>query len=82
MSVNIDPEVREAILSVLKEEQNRTLSRHGKIVLVALGILIILLFYWTRFQVVEVHSRVGFYKLNRLTGNIEWIYGDEIRNLN
>ncbi len=42
-----------------------------KITLFTILIIVILFLYWTRYQTVEVHNpdMVGFYKINRLTGN-------------
>ena len=40
------------------------------------------LLYWTRFQVIDVHAMngVGFYKINRLTGETVLVSGlDQIR---
>jgi hypothetical protein len=40
--------------------------------------------YWTRFQVIDVHAMngVGFYKINRLTGETVLVSGlDQIRIL-
>jgi len=50
-----------------------------------LGLIVLFLFtllYWTRFQVVDVHAMngVGFYKINRLTGETVLVSGlDQIR---
>ncbi len=53
------------------------------IVIVGLVVLFVLtMLYWTRFQVVDVHAMngVGFYKINRLTGETVLISGiDQIR---
>jgi hypothetical protein len=53
------------------------------IVIVGLVVLFVLTaLYWTRFQVVDVHAMngVGFYKINRLTGETVLISGiDQIR---
>ncbi|NTV43873.1 MAG: hypothetical protein HGA73_01860 [Syntrophaceae bacterium] len=52
-----------------------------------LGLIVLFLFtllYWTRFQVVDVHAMngVGFYKINRLTGETVLVSGlDQIRIL-
>ena len=43
---------------------------------VILGIsLLVIILYWTRYQVVETHTgdSAGFYKINRITGQITWI---------
>ncbi len=45
-------------------------------------LLVVTLLYWTRFQVVDVHAMngVGFYKINRLTGETVLVSGlDQIR---
>ncbi len=53
------------------------------IVIVALVVLfVVTLLYWTRFQVIDVHAMngVGFYKINRLTGETVLVSGlDQIR---
>ena len=53
------------------------------IVIAGLVVLFVLTtLYWTRFQVVDVHAMngVGFYKINRLTGETILISGiDQIR---
>jgi len=53
------------------------------VVMIALVALFILtLLYWTRFQVIDVHAMngVGFYKINRLTGETVLVSGlDQIR---
>jgi hypothetical protein len=52
-----------------------------------LGLIVLFVFtllYWTRFQVVDVHAMngVGFYKINRLTGETVLVSGlDQIRIL-
>ena len=52
-----------------------------------LGLIVLIVFtllYWTRFQVVDVHAMngVGFYKINRLTGETVLVSGlDQIRIL-
>lgn len=55
------------------------------IVIVALvALFVVTLLYWTRFQVVDVHAMngVGFYKINRLTGETVLVSGlDQIRTL-
>jgi hypothetical protein len=45
-------------------------------------LFVVTLLYWTRFQVVDVHAMngVGFYKINRLTGETVLVSGlDQIR---
>jgi hypothetical protein len=50
-----------------------------------IGLVVLFVFtllYWTRFQVVDVHAMngVGFYKINRLTGETVLVSGlDQIR---
>jgi hypothetical protein len=50
-----------------------------------LGLIVLFVFtllYWTRFQVIDVHAMngVGFYKINRLTGETVLVSGlDQIR---
>ncbi len=55
------------------------------IVIVGLIVLfVVTLLYWTRFQVIDVHAMngVGFYKINRLTGETVLVSGlDQIRIL-
>jgi hypothetical protein len=55
------------------------------ITLAALIVLFVFtLLYWTRFQVIDVHAMngVGFYKINRLTGETVLVSGlDQIRVL-
>ncbi len=56
-----------------------------KKIIVFAGIIMLLVFtllYWTRFQVIDVHAMngVGFYKINRLTGETVLVSGiDQIR---
>ena len=55
------------------------------IIAVALvALFVFTLLYWTRFQVIDVHAMngVGFYKINRLTGETVLVSGlDQIRIL-
>ena len=47
-------------------------------------LLVVTLLYWTRFQVIDIHAMngVGFYKINRLTGETVLVSGlDQIRIL-
>jgi len=54
---------------------------------VVIGLIVFFFFtllYWTRFQVIDVHAMngVGFYKINRLTGETVLVSGlDQIRIL-
>ena len=56
-----------------------------KKIIVIVGFIVLFVFtllYWTRFQVVDVHAMngVGFYKINRLTGETVLVSGlDQIR---
>jgi len=58
-----------------------------KKIIVIVGLVTLFVFtllYWTRFQVVDVHAMngVGFYKINRLTGETVLVSGlDQIRIL-
>jgi hypothetical protein len=52
----------------------------GLLTLIVLFVFTLL--YWTRFQVIDVHAMngVGFYKINRLTGETVLVSGlDQIR---
>jgi hypothetical protein len=61
----------------------KILSFFGKIlpflnsnkIIILLTILILVLLYWTRFQVIEIHDKeiAGFYKIDRLTGEIIFV---------
>ncbi len=46
-------------------------------------VLLVIALYWTRFQVIPVHAMngVGFYKLNRLTGQVTLVTGLEQINI-
>jgi hypothetical protein len=67
----------------LKEKRN---FKNGKLGWPA-GLIVLFVFtllYWTRFQVIDVHAMngVGFYKINRLTGETVLVSGlDQIRIL-
>ena len=58
-----------------------------KKIVIVIGLVVLFVFtllYWTRFQVVDVHAMngVGFYKINRLTGETVLVSGlDQIRIL-
>ena len=45
--------------------------------------LLVIALYWTRFQVIPVHAMngVGFYKLNRITGQVTLVTGLEQINI-
>jgi hypothetical protein len=70
-------------------QEQRSTSKKGILVdkkiiaAVALTVLfVVTLLYWTRFQVIDVHAMngVGFYKINRLTGETVLVSGlDQIR---
>jgi hypothetical protein len=53
--------------------------------IIVIGLIVLFVFtllYWTRFQVIDVHAMngVGFYKINRLTGETVLVSGlDQIR---
>jgi hypothetical protein len=55
--------------------------------IIVIGLIVLFVFtllYWTRFQVIDVHAMngVGFYKINRLTGETALVSGlDQIRVL-
>jgi hypothetical protein len=55
--------------------------------IIVIGLIVLFVFtllYWTRFQVIDVHAMngVGFYKINRLTGETVLVSGlDQIRVL-
>jgi len=53
------------------------------ICLVAGVVLLVIALYWTRFQVIPVHAMngVGFYKLNRITGQVTLVTGLEQINI-
>jgi len=46
-------------------------------------VLLVIALYWTRFQVIPVHAMngVGFYKLNRITGQVTLVTGLEQINI-
>lgn len=46
-------------------------------------VLLVVALYWTRFQVIPVHAMngVGFYKLNRVTGQVTLVTGLEQINI-
>jgi hypothetical protein len=46
-------------------------------------VLLVIALYWTRFQVIPVHAMngVGFYKLNRVTGQVTLVTGLEQINI-
>jgi len=58
-----------------------------KKIIAAVALIVLFVFtllYWTRFQVIDVHAMngVGFYKINRLTGETVLVSGlDQIRIL-
>jgi hypothetical protein len=58
-----------------------------KKIIAATALIVLFVFtllYWTRFQVIDVHAMngVGFYKINRLTGETVLVSGlDQIRTL-
>lgn len=46
-------------------------------IIIVLIIIVALVLYWTRYQIVEIHDKetVGFYKIDRLTGEIILVRG-------
>ncbi len=64
-------------------------KKKGKLVdkkiIIVIGLVVLFVFtllYWTRFQVIDIHAMngVGFYKINRLTGETVLVSGlDQIR---
>ena len=58
-----------------------------KKIIIVIGLVVLFVFtllYWTRFQVIDIHAMngVGFYKINRLTGETVLVSGlDQIRIL-
>jgi hypothetical protein len=55
------------------------MEKFGKIIGMIVAVLIILTFYWTRYQVIPVNYAYApaFYKVNRLTGEINLVVGKE-----
>lgn len=43
-------------------------------------LIIFIILYWTRYQTVQGSER-GFYLINRLTGEITWIVGENIKTV-
>ena len=53
-----------------------------KKLIIILGIsLLVIILYWTRYQVVETHTgnMPSCYKINRLTGKITWVVANQSR---
>jgi len=50
-----------------------------KVVGIIVALLIVVVFYWTRYQVIPVNYAYapGFYKVNRLTGEVNLVLGKE-----
>jgi len=51
---------------------------------IVLGILLlVIILYWTRYQIVETHTgnMPSCYKINRLTGKITWIANNQSRTV-
>jgi hypothetical protein len=46
-----------------------------KTIFIVVGVLVVILLYWTRIQTVPLSGVGGFYKINRLTGNIMLVAG-------
>jgi hypothetical protein len=59
------------------------MDRKCLIYLAAGVVLLVIALYWTRFQIIPVHAMngVGFYKLNRLTGQVTLVTGLEQINI-
>jgi hypothetical protein len=73
-----------ALLVQMVKKQRKVFFMEKKIIIV-IGLIVLFFFtllYWTRFQVIDVHAMngVGFYKINRLTGETVLVSGlDQIR---
>ena len=51
---------------------------------ICIAVLVLLGLYWTRFQVVELSGVGGFYKINRMTGQVTLVAGtftQQVRNI-
>lgn len=59
------------------------MDKKGLICLVAGVVLLVIALFWTRYQVIPVHAMngVGFYKLNRITGQVTLVTGLEQINI-
>ena len=59
------------------------MDKKGLICLIAGAVLVLVVLFWTRFQVVPVHAMngVGFYKINRITGTVTLVTGLEQINI-
>jgi hypothetical protein len=59
------------------------MDRKGMICLAAGVVLFVIVLFWTRYQVIPVHAMngVGFYKLNRITGQVTLVTGLEQINI-
>lgn len=44
-------------------------------------VLVVIILYWTRYQVVETHTgnMPSCYKINRLTGKMTWVVANQSR---
>ena len=52
--------------------------------IIILGILLlVMILYWTRYQIVETHTgnMPSCYKINRLTGKITWVVANQSRTV-
>ncbi len=47
----------------------------SKFWVISIAVLVLLGLYWTRFQVVELSGVGGFYKINRMTGQVTLVAG-------
>jgi hypothetical protein len=68
--------------AILNKEKGKLVDKKIIIVIGLVVLFVFTLLYWTRFQVIDVHAMngVGFYKINRLTGETVLVSGlDQIR---
>jgi hypothetical protein len=68
--------------AILNNEKGKLVDKKIIIVIGLVVLFVFTLLYWTRFQVIDVHAMngVGFYKINRLTGETVLVSGlDQIR---
>jgi hypothetical protein len=68
--------------AILYKEKGKLVDKKIIIVIGLVVLFVFTLLYWTRFQVIDVHAMngVGFYKINRLTGETVLVSGlDQIR---
>jgi hypothetical protein len=55
-------------------------SLNSNKIIILLILFVILILYWTRFQIVETHDKetAGFYKIDRWTGEIIFVRGKKM----